>query len=417
MPQARITQAFVDGLKQQDATVWYHDTTLAGFNLAVGRQTKTFYAGGESKGRFTRIKIARADVVSVATARELARNVLLPEIRAGVDPRTLEWSPSDDVRTAGAQEAQTILRSIRVQEEPAFVRGKRPPSPMPDDNEMWTLEQACHVYQHTPNAKGDLVKTRAEYGKTIKRHADDWWLRTLNEISASDVATLHRWIVSNVGPSAASQFVRHFAAVMNHAVKMEIIERAPMGKLPSGSFTSERNPTRISDVWHWWREVDRINDLVPKSILKVSLLTGLRTVAVKSLRWQDVDFDANLLTIHRDKTGAGRTVVMSPWTSRQLKRVWDRRDSSFWVFPANTHTGYVDKVPTITYKDQRWTPSDTREEFISVGAEIGVEESRIWHQLGHRANSMTRSYVVSPNERAAVEAIADEIMRRVEGAV
>ena len=38
MPHQKITQALVDSLPFQENTVWYHDTDLPGFNLAVGNE-------------------------------------------------------------------------------------------------------------------------------------------------------------------------------------------------------------------------------------------------------------------------------------------------------------------------------------------------------------------------------------------
>ncbi|MBK6468852.1 MAG: hypothetical protein IPF96_19985 [Rhodobacter sp.] len=73
MPHAKITQAYVDGLPFSDATIWHHDTELAGFNLAVGKRTRTFYAASETQGRFLRVKIGRSDLCSVNVARDRAQ--------------------------------------------------------------------------------------------------------------------------------------------------------------------------------------------------------------------------------------------------------------------------------------------------------------------------------------------------------
>lgn len=100
MPHQKITQALVDGLPFQDSgTHWVHDTDLAGFNLSVGRRTKTYYAAGEAGGRFIRVKIGRADVTKANEARAVARDILLPEIRRGVDPRAKQLGDED--RTYG----------------------------------------------------------------------------------------------------------------------------------------------------------------------------------------------------------------------------------------------------------------------------------------------------------------------------
>ena len=100
MPHTKITQAFVEGLPFHDSTDWYHDTELAGFNLSVGRRSKTYYAAAENDGRFMRVKIGRADVTKANEARAVARDILLPEIRRGVDPRSKYFDETGDTAYA-----------------------------------------------------------------------------------------------------------------------------------------------------------------------------------------------------------------------------------------------------------------------------------------------------------------------------
>ncbi|WP_420325236.1 hypothetical protein [Mameliella sp.] len=100
MPHQKITQALVDGLSFQDSgTHWVHDTDLAGFNLSVGRRTKTYNAAGEAGGRFIRVKIGCADLTKANEAGAVARDILLPEIRRGVDPRAKQLGDDDRTQT------------------------------------------------------------------------------------------------------------------------------------------------------------------------------------------------------------------------------------------------------------------------------------------------------------------------------
>ena len=109
MPHQKITQALVDRLPYQDKTVWYHDVDLPGFNLSVGQQSKTLYACGEHKRKFVRVKIGRCDVTKVNEARAVAQNVLLPELRRGVDPRARPLSDEDQ-----ASDYANILAGVRM---------------------------------------------------------------------------------------------------------------------------------------------------------------------------------------------------------------------------------------------------------------------------------------------------------------
>lgn len=91
MPHQKITQAFVDGLPFQDSgTLWVHDT-----------------------------------VTKANEARAVARDVLLPEIRRGVDPRAKQLSDDDQAYArilAGIREARP--EDLSDQMARRIIRGK-----------------------------------------------------------------------------------------------------------------------------------------------------------------------------------------------------------------------------------------------------------------------------------------------------
>lgn len=126
MPHQKITQALVDSLPYQNSgPFWVHDTELSGFNLSVGKQTKTYYAAGEHAGRFIRVKIGRSDVTKANEALAVARDVLLPEIRRGVDPRAKQLSDDDQTYArilAGVREARP--EDLTDQMARRIMRGK-----------------------------------------------------------------------------------------------------------------------------------------------------------------------------------------------------------------------------------------------------------------------------------------------------
>lgn len=405
MPHQKLTQAVVDRLPFTDATTWYHDTDLAGLNLAVGRRSKTYYAGCEAKGRFLRVKIGRADLVQVNVARALARDVLLPEMRAGVDPRSLPWSENDDARTATSQEARTTLRGIR------FVEAAPVVEPEPTQGE--TFGQAWHEFRH----HGSTAKsgTLVEYDRILRTKVPEWFDMPVTSITPEEVLKQWRRNARAALPSAKA-LMRIASAVFHDAQRRGVIDKVPTTSLPRGWSTPKRNPKRIKDVFHWWRAVDQL-DLYPKSALKVLLLTGLRVGEVLSLRWEDVDLERSVIHVRDPKRGPSRDVAVSSWTLQQFKRLHRLRDVGTFVFPSHGHKGYLLSLPTITYKEHRWRPKDTRNEWDSVAVEIGIDHTRRARQMGHSAGSMTDSYVVAPDMRGAVQDVADEIMRRVEGAV
>jgi hypothetical protein len=69
MPQIKISDASIDRLPKPDKTVWYSDKQVPGFQVAIGPQSRTFYA----VGRLSRAnKIVRVKVAKLVLLSELA---------------------------------------------------------------------------------------------------------------------------------------------------------------------------------------------------------------------------------------------------------------------------------------------------------------------------------------------------------
>ena len=401
MPQASITQAFVDRLPQAEKTTWFHDTALSGFQLCVGKSSKTFYACAEFKGSFRRTKIGRADLVKANTARALTRNVLLPELKSGIDPRGKFWTPDDDARTDDAPEARTTLRGIRAQQ---VVIPKEAPE---------TFQETWEQYR----AFGSKAKTTTlnEYARTLHTCVPQWLDRPTVTIDEDEVLKAWRRLSRGSLPMAKA-LMRTVSAVMHDAKKRKIIDSVPTSILPRGWSTVIRNPKRIPDIREWWRQVDNL-PMYPKSALKLLLLTGWRPGEVLSLKWSGVDLEAGTIRVEDPKVGPSRDVAIPVQSVRQLKRLEKMKGAGFFVFPSSSHRGYLQSLPAGAGKPVTARPKDCRNEWDSIAAELGIPHTQRQFQMGHTAGSMTDSYVVTPDVRSAVQKVADEVMRRVQGAV
>ncbi len=318
MPHTKITQAFVEGLPFQDSTDWYHDTELAGFNLSVGRRSKTYYAAAENDGRFMRVKIGRADVTKANEARAVARDILLPEIRRGVDPRSRYFDDAGD--TAYAR----IMRGIRMSNEKAdlALRGRRKKdADKVTVGHVWGMYEEYHLArliedqgpEKANRAKKHIAEQRRLLGGAEKYLKDGppaatedwpngWWERPIQSITPELCYQTWRNLSRTRGRRTAQLFFTSVKVLFNYAVAKEevqvsehplIIDMAGNGRgLPKGwQALRPTNPVqRISDIRIWWREVDKLS-VIPKSALKVMLLTGMRPSEALAMRWDQVDLE------------------------------------------------------------------------------------------------------------------------------
>src|SRR4051812_6627204 len=76
--RARLTKSMVESLSfRETGQLICWDTSVRGFGVRIGRNSKTYIAEGRVNGRTCRIKLGRADVLSAEGARSLAKEQLV----------------------------------------------------------------------------------------------------------------------------------------------------------------------------------------------------------------------------------------------------------------------------------------------------------------------------------------------------
>lgn len=82
----------------------------------------------------------------------------------------------------------------------------------------------------------------------------------------------------------------------------------------------------------WFDAVRKLSNPVTSAFLQAALLTGARREELAALRWEDIDFQWNSLTI-RDKVEGTRVIPLTPFVARLLAAL-PRRNG--WVFSSPT---------------------------------------------------------------------------------
>ena len=76
----------------------------------------------------------------------------------------------------------------------------------------------------------------------------------------------------------------------------------------------------------WFAKVQAINNPVISTYLQTALLTGARREEIANIRWDDVDFKWNTLTI-RDKVEGERTIPLTPYVAYLLRNLKARSEA------------------------------------------------------------------------------------------
>jgi len=371
----------------------FWDADLPGFGLVVGRRDRSFIAQKDIAGRTVRVTIGKFPQWTPEMARKEARQ-LLAQMDRGEDPNA-ERRAAEAARV----EAQ------RVEEWRAF-----------------TLREAIEEHAANMRAEGCVQRSIASMRDELGRHLSAWMDEPLVGITRARCIDRHREVTEENGPTAANRAFRHLRACWNSARgRYEEMPEHPVGrargnrKFPWNKTRRRREPVAWGDLPAYWAAVEALENPVRRDLRHVLLLTGLRSLDARTIRWEHIDFDAGTLHRPTPKGGADRAFtvplsahVLGLLARRKLDNLrWFSSDGG-WAFPTRDRSGSVTHVQEA--KEQRYerredgtyakvgslpSPHRLRDTFATACREAGVGMMETKALMNHRLpeEDVTEGYI------------------------
>ncbi len=315
-----------------------------------------------------------------------------------------------DPQVMGLDEARNLAMSLNMSPPENSAQEDIVPCPRFDEfvRDVWLPERTQHYKPKTKRAQYYVLRAHLLSNFGTMR------------MDAIDKNTILNWFdrYSKKYPSGANGALEMLSAILNHAVRRQVIDRNPARhiaknpKVKRNRFLSDEERARLLDA------LDKLpqNQQRNGDILRLMLFTGCRKGEILNLRWDEVH--GCTLKLQDSKTGA-RTV----WLSDDAKAVIARqrlsaRSSAAYVFPSprnaekpisNITFFWFDLRRKIDLKGVRM--HDLRHSFASQAVRQGVALPVISKLLGHSSVTMTMRYthVSDTDVEAAAERIAERI--------
>ena len=383
---------------------------VPGLELRVGATTKAYYLRyRDTQGKQKRVKIGDATVMPLATARTLAREVLLT--------------------SATASEEEDAIQETKLDE---FLDAHYLP---------W-------------------IKSQCRTGENIVRFLRKWLTpymdRYLSQISTLDLERIRRSMKSSgLTPSSSNRFLSHFAAALRRAEEWKMLKSLPKMPKPDKidnmrirSLSPEerarlfsalkdrdeemREARRRHIAWQEDRDYENtpeygayVDYLEPAVI--IALNTGARRSEVLGMEWKEIDFERKTWTIPaaRAKSAKSRTLPLNheAYTVIQNMRNWTGKKKSVWVFPDRVGKSHVKDLKKsfgmllerANIKDFCW--HSMRHCFISDIVENGTDLETCRSLSGHADLKTLQRYAHSTDQRRRAAVIALEQIQRPENIV
>ena len=253
-----------------------------------------------------------------------------------------------------------------------------------------------------------------------KRHHDvkpklDWWKAeighcTLADISKSTISEKREWLLSEpLGkgkekrtrtPATANRYMTVLSHLFTVAVNdWELLENHPMKKL--SKLKEPRGRVRFLDD----NERKRLLEACKQSkhdalytIVVLALSTGARRGEITNLRWSDIDFKRQIITLHETKNGERRILPLTGHAYECMKQHEKiRHIATDFVFPSsdskqitNIQFAWDKAVEVAKIQDFRF--HDLRHSAASYLAMNGASLAEIAEVLGHKTLQMVKRY-------------------------
>lgn len=313
----------------------------------------------------------------------------------------------------------------------------QPPAsaPGPATGAEVTLAQALSMHLRAMRAKRCAPRSMETLEEECRRHLGDWLGRPLAGIRRNECALRHDELSERCGPYVANRVLAQLRAVYNTAARRfeELPPVAPVVAVTFNRVRRRRQPIPWDELPAWRAAVESIGNPIRRDLQLFLLLTGLRSLDARTIRWEHVDLEAR--TLHRPEPKGGAERAFTIPLSREAAAVLERRRAGNaelyprdggWAFPAHRRDGTVTHVREP--KEQRdrggakrtWLPSPhrLRDTFASAAHEAGVHPLDLKVLLNHAlpaADDVTQGYIrPSPEHlRGCAETIAAFLRERM----
>jgi len=357
-----LTDRMVKGLSTGEVQETFMDSNLTGFGVRVTqRGVRTFFVRYRTGGKRRRYKIGRYPALSLADARDMARD-LLGRVARGEDP-----AEERRQRRAEIQAGLTFheLADLYIQRD-AMVNKR---------DSTWKEEKRILL-------NGDVEKT---LGSTAA-----------GKVSKKAVVALLDAIMARGSGFMANRTRAAIMAVYKWAISRPETgitlspvwgTRPPLRKEYRYARDRILSPEEILQLWELledfpWR---------PASILHMILLTGQRPGEVCSMEWKRIQGDLWTMPAAEYKGGHAHHVVLTSSALKILDWARDYSQGEAFVFPGDKGGPYrtrsLDQTVSLRILPkmdvERWTPHDLRRtSFTQMGA-LGISRQIRDRIAGH----------------------------------
>lgn len=382
----RFTQAAVHGFKPPVGKTDHieFDDAMPGFGLRVqAGGSKVYIIQYKIGTKSRRLSLGNAAKVTLESARDDARQKFAMVARK-VDPANERAKRNSNAVLAFGSVADDFL---------AIEKAKRKPS---------------------------SFEARKRY---LKHHWKPLHGLALADIERANVARQLHVIAKENGPVSADSARGALSRFFNWAIGEGLCESSPVDgtnkaagdRLPRDRVLTDKE---LAAIWSGLEDDDF------GCIVRLLALTGQRRSEIGSLRWSEIDLNAKLISLPKDRTKneLAHDIPLSA-AALQILQAIPQPDGRIFVFGRTDSAGFLgwgnakDTLDAKVGAMERWTLHDLRRTAATRMGDLGVQPHVVEAVLNHISGSkrgvagIYNRAVYANEKRAALDTLAQHIMK------
>lgn len=272
--------------------------------------------------------------------------------------------------------------------------------------------------------------TQREVSRLLRKEvATPWRGRRLSEISRADIHHLLDKIVDRPAPIQANRVLGWLRAMCNWAITRGLVEVSPCAGIKAPAPAKSRDRVLSDDeLVALWEASERL-DAPYVALIRLLILTGQRRSEVAGICWSELDLDARIWTLPKERTknGIEHAIPLSDSAVEILKTL-PRIDGCPFALTSSGRRPVSDFYNAKRTLDRLmppdmagWVLHDIRRSVASGMARLGVNLAVVEKLLNHVSGSFAgivgvyQRHSFSDEKRAALEAWARHVAATVSG--
>lgn len=317
------------------AFLWCAEVPGLGVRATPGSSAKRYIFQAKMNGQTIRMTIGDVRVWSIPEAQAEARRLHV-QIDQGHDPRQVraeDAAAKEAAKLAKETEAAALVQQAARESVTVatawvdYIEARKP---------HWSER---HYHDHVVD-----MQAGGEKRKRSPKLTEPGPLAPLATMRLIDLTpeVVEAWAKEQAAkrPTRARLSLRLLKAFLNWCAsyasyKNIVVTNAAQSKAARESLGKAKPKNDVlqrEQLPAWFTAICRMQNRVISAYLQTLLLTGARRNELAALRWEDVDFQWNSLTI-KDKVDGLRVIPLTPYVSRLLAALPRRNE---WVFSSPT---------------------------------------------------------------------------------